>query len=436
MPDTPPEQPPETQADVRRAAGGTFAAWRFRDYRLLVVGQCVATLGRQMQAVAITYQVYQLHHSALELGALGLVRLVPTLIFSLMAGVLADRVDRRRLLLITEPALLCCSLVLALATWAGMAQLAVIYAITAIAATISTVDDPTRDALLPVLVPRQHLANALSWNITTMEVTAIAGPALGGVAIGVVGIAGTYAAEALSLAVVVVTLLAMRTRLGAAELGSPGMWSAAIEGLRFIRRNEIILGVMSLDFLANFWGSATVLLPVLADRVFHVGPTGLGILFSAPAIGSVVGAIAMTTLSHRVRKPGWPLLGALAAYGGATVVLGLSRTLPVALVALAGIGLADTIGMTFRSQILQLATPNALRGRVTAAEQLFTGGGPQAGQVEAGAVAARFGAPASLVSGGVACILSVAIIAWLVPAIRRYELADVPHEQEPQERIA
>ncbi len=415
------EQGSDGGSDGVALRSGPFAAWQHHDYRLLIIGQAIATVGRQMQAVAITYQVYQLHHSAFELGLLGLIRLVPTLVLSLAGGVLADRVDRRRLLLITQPILLCCSLALVLTTLFGLASLVVIYAITAVSATVSTVDDPTRDALLPALVPRIHLRNALSWNITIAEVATIGGPALGGLAIGTVGIAGTYAGETISFAVVIVTLLLMRARLGAAAITEAGGWHAAVEGLRFIRGNRIILAIMSLDFSATFWGSATVLLPVFADQIFHVGPQGLGLLFSAPAVGSVLGAVAMTAVSHRIRKPGWPLLSALIVYGLATAGFGLSHTLPFALLALAVIGMADTIGMTLRSQILQLLTPDALRGRVTAAEQLFTGGGPQAGQLKAGAIAARFGAPFSVVSGGVICVFTVAIIAWLVPAIRRYE---------------
>jgi MFS family permease len=147
----------------------------------------------------------------------------------------------------------------------------------------------------------------------------------------------------------------------------------------------------------------------------------LGILFSAPAVGSVLGAVAMTAMSHRIRRPGWPLLCAVAGYGLATVGVGFSHTMPIALLFLAGTGLADTVSMTFRHQILQLLTPDALRGRVSSAHQLFAGSGPQLGQLEAGVVAARYGAPFSIASGGLACILSVAIIAWLVPAIRRYQ---------------
>ncbi len=410
-----------------RGTPGPFVAWRHRDYRLLIVGQGIGTLGGQLQGVALAYQVYSLHQSPLELGGLGMVRLVPNLLFSLGGGVLADRVDRRRLLLLTEPALLCCALALAVSTYMGWATLWIIYAITALAATIGTVGEPTRDALLPALVPRAHLTNALSWAITVGSVMAIAGPALGGLALGALGVAGTYAVEACAIAIAIGTLAAMRARLGAAEVSDTPGWRAALEGLRFVRGNTIILGVMALDFLANFWGSATILLPVLADRVFHVGPTALGFLYAAPAVGSVIGAAAMTALSHRLRRPGGPLLVALACYGLATIGLGLARELPLAFLALIGVGLADTIGMTCRSQILQLATPNTLRGRVTAAEQLFTGGGPQAGQLEAGVVAARLGAPFAIISGGIACVISVALVAWLVPAIRRYDLdAEAP----------
>ncbi len=179
---------------------------------------------------------------------------------------------------------------------------------------------------------------------------------------------------------------------------------------------------MSLDFFATFWGSATILLPLFADRVFHVGPQGLGILYSAPAVGSVVGAVVMTALSNRIHHPGTPLLLAVTGYGLATVGFGFSRTFLVALLFLAGTGLADTVSMALRHQILQLLTPNALRGRVTAANQVFVQGGPQLGQLEAGAVAAGFGAPFSVISGGAACVLTVLFIGWKVPAIRAYRI--------------
>lgn len=397
-----------------------FVALRHRDFFLLLTGRFVSTLGRQIQTVAISYQVYQLHHSALQLGLIGLFRTVPVAIFSLVGGLLADVMDRRRLMLLTQPVLMCCSLGLALLTATGNVTLAVIYGFTFVTGAMGALDMPARQAIIPALVPREHLPNALSWNITVSQVAMIAGPAVGGLAIGLFGLPGAYLLDAAGFFAVIVALLLMQARLGAAASDGPRGWRAAVEGLGFIRGNSIVLSVMSLDFFATFWGSATILLPVFADTVFHVGPEGLGILYSAPAVGSVIGAIVMTGLSNRIHKPGTPLLAAVTGYGIATVGFGFSRSFFPALLFLAGTGLADTISMALRHQILQLLTPDALRGRVTAANQVFVQGGPQLGQLEAGAVAAAFGAPFSVISGGIACIITVLSIGWKVPAIRAY----------------
>lgn len=414
-----------TDAGSVEAPPGPFVAWRHRDLRLLLTGRFVATVGEQMQVVAIAYQVYQLNHSALELGLLGLFRVLPVIVLSPVGGVLADAVDRRRLLLSTQPVLMICTALLALLTWTGQIAIGVIYALALATAAVEALDGPAQQAIIPALVPRAHLPNALSWNITLMQVATIAGPAAGGLLIAGIGIAGTHTCEALAFVAPIAALLLMRARLGAAA-EEPGGWRAALAGLRFVRANPIAMAVMGLDFGATFWGSATVLLPVVADRVLHVGPALLGALFSAPAVGAVLGAGGMTLLGHRLPRPGWPLLLAVGAYGLATVGFGLSRTLPLAFFFLAGTGLTDTISMTLRHQILQLLTPDALRGRVTAANLVFVQGGPQLGQLEAGAVAARFGAPTSIVSGGLACVATVALIALAVPAIRRYDLRSGP----------
>ena len=399
-----------------------FVALHHRDYSLLLIGRFVSTIGRQMQTVAIAYQVYQFHHSTLDLGLIGLFRIVPVILFSLLGGVLADVVDRRRLMLLTQPLLLSYSAALALLTAAGMVNLGVIYGFTFLAAATGALDMPARQAIIPALVPRVHLPNALSWNITVMQVAMVAGPAVGGLAIGAIGLAGTYSFDAFGFLAVIIALLLMRSRLGAASVGGARGWTAAVQGLGFIRRNTIVGSVMSLDFFATFWGSATVLLPAFADKILHVGPAGLGILYAAPAVGSVIGAVVMTGLSNRVRKPGYPLLIAVAAFGLATVGFGFARSMPTAILFLAATGLTDTVSMTLRHQILQLLTPDALRGRVTAANQVFVQGGPQLGQLEAGGVAAGLGVPFSIISGGVACVLTVIVIGWKFPAIRRYRI--------------
>ncbi|HEU5327382.1 MAG TPA: MFS transporter [Thermomicrobiales bacterium] len=401
-----------------------FVALGHRDFLLLMIGRFVSTIGRQMQTVAIAYQVYQLNHSSLELGLLGLFRILPVIAFSLAGGVLADAVDRRRLMLFTQPALMACSTTLAGLTAFGIVGVGHIYAITMIAAAIGALDMPARQAIIPLLVPRAHLPNALSWNITLMEVGTIAGPALGGVAIAVLGVAGAYSFDAAAFIAPILALILMRVRPGPSAVEGVRGWRAAIEGLRFIRGNAIVVAVMSLDFGATFWGSATVLLPVFADQVLHVGAEQLGLLYSAPAVGSVIGAVVMTLISNRIRKPGWPLLLAVTAYGLSTVGFGLATTMWVCFLFLAGTGLTDTVSMTLRHQILQLLTPDALRGRVTAANQVFVQGGPQLGQLEAGAVAAGFGAPLSVATGGLACVVTVLVIGALVPAIRRYRFSD------------
>ncbi|MHB8646531.1 MAG: MFS transporter [Thermomicrobiales bacterium] len=399
-----------------------FVALHHRDYALLLIGRFVSTIGRQMQTVAIAYQVYQFHHSTLDLGLVSLFRIVPVIAFSLLGGMLADVVDRRRLMLLTQPLLMSYSVALALLTAAGMVNLGVIYGFTFLAAATGALDMPARQAIIPALVPRMHLPNALSWNITVMQVAMVAGPAAGGLAIGAIGLAGTYSFDAVGFLAVILALLLMRSRLGAASVGGARGWKAAVQGLGFIRRNDIVGSVMSLDFFATFWGSASVLLPAYADKILHVGPTGLGVLYAAPAVGSVIGAVVMTGLSTRIRKPGFPLLIAVAAFGLATVGFGFARSMLIAILFLAATGLADTVSMTFRHQILQLLTPDALRGRVTAANQVFVQGGPQLGQLEAGAVAAGLGVPFSIISGGVACVLTVIVIGWKFPAIRRYRI--------------
>jgi len=399
-----------------------FVALQHRDYSLLLIGRFISTIGRQIQTVAIAYQVYQFHHSTLDLGLISLFRIVPVITFSLLGGMLADVVDRRRLMLLTQPLLMSFSVALALLTAAGRVNLGVIYGFTFLAAATGALDMPARQAIIPALVPRVHLPNALSWNITVMQVAMVAGPAIGGLAIGAIGLAGAYSFDAVGFLAVIFALLLMRSRLGAASVGGVRGWKAAVQGLGFIRRNDIVGSVMSLDFFATFWGSATVLLPAFADKILHVGPTALGILYAAPAVGSVIGAVVMTGLSNRIRKPGFPLLIAVVAFGLATVGFGFARSMLTAILFLAATGLTDTVSMTLRHQILQLLTPDALRGRVTAANQVFVQGGPQLGQLEAGAVAAGLGVPFSIISGGVACVVTVILIGWKVPAIRRYRI--------------
>lgn len=396
------------------------AALKHRDFRLLWAGQFVSTVGTQMQIVALGWQIYLLTGSPLNLGVLGLLRAVPTIAFALVGGTFADARDRRRLLLVTQALLALFSVGLAIATGTGNASVGLIYVVTVLTATVDVFDDPARQALIPNLVPRHRLAQAITLNIVSGNIAAVAGPALGGLAIAAFGLTATYAIDAASFAAVIVALLAMRERPGV-PLGAQGGIHAVLEGLRFVRENPVILSLMVLDFLATLFGAALVLLPIFASEILRVGADGLGLLYAAPAAGAVVGGLVLSALPV-ARRPGRMVITSVAAYGLAIAVFGAAPSFPVALLALAASGAADTVSMTFRHTIRQLATPDALRGRIAAVHSVFAGGGPQLGDFEAGLTARLFGTQPAVIAGGLACIVIAAGVAVASPRIRDYRI--------------
>jgi MFS family permease len=398
------------------------AALRHRDFRLLWAGEFVSTLGTQMQTVALAWQLYLLTGSALQLGTLGLLRAVPTVSFALVGGALADARDRRRLLLLTQAILASFSAALAVATQADVASVWLIYVVTFLTATASCFDDPARQALIPQLVPRERLPQALTINILSHNIAAVAGPAIGGVAIGLLGLGATYWLDAASFAAVIGALLAMRTRPEVPVIARGGI-HAVIEGLRFVRDNQVILALMVLDFLATLFGASLVLLPIFAQEILHVEEAGLGLLYSAPAAGAVTGGLLLSALPA-ARRPGRLVLLAVAGYGVAVAIFGAASSYPVALLALAASGAADTVSMTFRHTIRQLATPDELRGRMAAVHSIFAGGGPELGNFEAGVAARLLGTQTAVIAGGLACVALAGAVAVLSPSIREYRIDD------------
>ncbi|MGH9173461.1 MAG: MFS transporter, partial [Vicinamibacterales bacterium] len=257
--------------DHNRRGERATAALRHHDFRLLWAGEFVSTMGTQMQTVAIAWHLYLLSGSsardaALQLGALGLVRAIPTISFALVGGAFADTRDRRQVLLITQALLGAISAILAIATATGNVSITLIYALTLLTATVSVFDDPARAALIPNLVPRHHLAQALTLNILVRNVAAVAGPAAGGLAIATVGLSATYWLDAASFAAVIGALLAMRLRPKTPVVTGSGL-QTVIEGLRFVRHNPVILALMALDFLATLFGSSLLLMPIFADEI-------------------------------------------------------------------------------------------------------------------------------------------------------------------------
>jgi MFS family permease len=401
-------------------------ALRHHDFRLLWAGEFVSTLGTYMQTVAIAWQLYLLTGSALQLGALGLFRAIPTITFALVGGAFADSRDRRRVLIITQALLGSFSAILAIATATGYASVALIYALTLLTATASCFDDPARAALIPNLVPRRHLAQALTLNILTRNIAAVVGPAAGGVAIATVGLSATYWLDAASFAAVIGALLAMRLRPKTPVVTSNGI-QTVIEGLRFVRHNPVILSLMVLDFLATLFASALLLMPIFADEILGVGESGLGLLYSASAAGAVAGGLVLSALPV-ARRPGRMVLGAVAIYGAAIVGFGLAPSFPVALAALAASGAADTVSMTFRHAIRQLVTPDALRGRVSAVASVFSGGGPELGNFQIGITARFIGIQPAVILGGLLTIGLASVVAIVSPRIRDYVI-DAPEAE-------
>lgn len=396
-----------------------LAALRHRDYRLYWSGTLVSLAGTQMQQAAVAWQIYLLTHSAVALGLIGLFRVLPIVLFSLGGGVVADAVDRRKLLLVTQAILLCLSLALALLTFHGTITLWMIYVLTAASAAAVAFDNPARQAIVPSLVPASLLTNALSLSSTSWQVGMVVGPSIAGVLIATYGVGSVYAIDAASYLAVLVALAMIRPPRIAGEVQRISLQAAA-DGLRFVRRTPIIMSTMGLDFVATFFGSASALLPIFARDILHVGSQGYGVLYAAPAVGAVLAGAVMTLIGTRIRHQGRTILIAVAVYAGFTIAFGLSRTFILSLFALAGTGAADTVSMILRHTVRQGVTPDALRGRMSSVNMVFFMGGPQLGELEAGLVARAIGAPFSVVLGGAGALLATAAIALYAHSLLAY----------------
>jgi MFS family permease len=408
-------------------AGASFVALQHRNYRLIWIGLFVSFTGSMMQNAALLWHVSLLvpaDRKGLALGMVGLVKVVPIVIFSMISGVVADAWDRRRLMLYTQIGATGVALALAYLTFRGLTVVWPIYALAALGASVGAFDMPARQALIPMLVPRHHLPNAISMNTIMFQTASVIGPAFGGLLIAASGVAWVYAVNAISFAFVIASLLMMRDvpARQASEGGSRDDVSlhAALEGLRFVFRSPLIRSTMLLDFFATFFSSATALLPIFAQDVLSVGASGYGWLYAAPAAGALVMSAVMVPMADRIRRRGPVLLWAVGGYGLATVVFGLSRSFWLTFACLALTGATDTVSMIIRNVIRQLETPDRLRGRMVGVSMVFFQGGPQLGELEAGAVANWLGPVVSVVSGGIGCLVATGWVAATTPALRAY----------------
>ncbi len=400
-----------------------FIALRHRDFRLLWLGQLISQAGSMMQVVAINWHISALtNYNPLALGLVGLSRVAPLIFFSLVGGAMADAHDRRKVMLITQSAMALLAAVLGFLTDRGLQLVWPIYLLNALAASASAFDSPARQAFIPSLVPREHLSNALSLNSIMFDVATIVGPMLAGLIIGVRDVAIVYWLNAISFLAVIGALLIMHPTQQ--EIKRSASVGAVKEGLRFVFHQPIVRSTMLLDFFATFFSSANQLLPIFAAQILRVGAIGYGLLTAAAAIGSLLAGSVMGFLTH-IRRPGAVILWAVVIYGLATVLFGISHSFIISLLMLATTGASDTVSMILRQTIRQVVTPDELRGRMTSVNMIFFTGGPQLGELEAGVVAALLGAPLSVISGGIGCLIAVGITAWKAPLLRKFDEEDL-----------
>ncbi len=393
-----------------------------RRFRLLWLGLLISIAGSQMQIWTLFWHIRTLTDQPIALGAVGLSRILPVIVFSLIGGVVADTYNRRIILFLTQSAMALVALALGWLSLTHQITLWHIYALTALQAVALAFDGPARQSLVPNLVPMKDLPNAFSLNSIAHQTGSIVGPALSGVIIAAGGMPYIYFINAISFMAVIVALVMMgpvdqqkaaTTRNGAFSL------HAITEGVRFILKQPLILSTMIMDFFATFFASANTLMPIIARDVLGVGAVAYGWLSGAQAIGAMVAALIISQL-HSIRKQGAVFLISVVVFGLATILFGATRLFIVAFLALILVGAADTVSTIIRNTIRQLATPDHIRGRMTSVNQIFFQGGPQLGEVEAGTVAQLFGAPAAIISGGIGCILAVIWIVRRWPQIRSY----------------
>jgi MFS family permease len=396
---------------------------RHRDFRLFWTGLLLSSIGSQFTTVAMAWQIYELTNSPLHIGFIGIVRAAPQIVMLLFGGLLADAVNRRKLIMYNQSGLFVVSATLALLTFFGQTTPLTLYLVTMCLALLSSLEMPARHSIVANLVPRPELAKASALYSSQRYVAVIAGPALAGIVLSFVGPAVCYFIDALSWLVMFLTLLRMQTRF--TDGGGPRIVSLSSlrAGWAFVLGHTVIFPLLIVDFGANIFGSVRALLPIYARDILVVGPEGLGFLYAAAAVGSLVGAVGLSMLGE-VRRAGLWILVGIAIYGSCIVLFARSQSFWFSVLLLVGSGIGDTISAVLRATINQLGTPDELRGRMSSINSIFTNSGPQLGQFEAGVLAALIGAELSVMTGGIMILSIVAITAFAFPHVRQFEIKD------------
>lgn len=416
----------EDAADTPGASGvasraeryDAYAALRTPDFRLFLGANFLATLGEQMLAVAIGWELYVRTRSAFALGLVGLVQIIPIIAFALPAGHLADRRDRRLIVLLTEVTMAACSLGLVALSGAD-GPVPLFYVCLLCFGIALAFNNPANSSLVPQVVPEADFRNAASWSSSSWQLAAVIGPALGGAVIALTGYSTiVYLVNALTCVIVVGLIAAIRSRRAPPSQTEPVTLRELGAGIGFLRRTPVILAAITLDLFAVLLGGAVTLLPIYALDILHVGATGLGLLRAAPSFGAVLMAL---TQAHRppYRRAGRVLLLAVAGFGLATIVFGVSRSFPLSVAMLLLLGALDNISVVVRSTLLLTRAPDDIRGRVYAVNGIFVASSNELGGFESGVAAAIFGPVLAVVLGGLGTVVVVGAVALIWPQIRR-----------------
>jgi len=396
------------------------AAFHYPNFRWYMSARFLVTISSEMQSVAVAWQVYELTHRPLDLGLVGLAQFLPGIFLFLVAGHAADRIARQRILQSCYAAFSLCSLLLLFFTLRGMGSAYPIYLVLLGNGAVRAFNGPASQAFLPLLVPREHFPNAVAWGSSIFQTATIAGPMVGGLLYGITGSPApvyTCAAIAYMMAFLLMLQISPPVMKRSGDNASSAM---VLDGLRYIWRNKLILGAISLDLFAVLLGGAVALLPVYAREILNVGASGLGILRSASGVGAVLMAIVVAHWPLR-RKAGVAMLCCVAGFGLFTVVFGLSRDLALSLAALVLLGAFDMVSVIVRHTMIQLATPDEMRGRVSAVNMVFIGASNEVGQFESGITAQWLGTIPAVVLGGIGTVVIVALWSRLFPSLRQVD---------------
>ena len=400
-----------------------LAAFASRDFRRYQIARMAVIMGAEAQTIAVAWQVYSITHRALDLGYTGLALFLPGLLFLLPAGHVADRYDRRHVILICYSLqVICTSALLALAV-TGSHNVWLVYGVLFLIGTGRSFSGPASSALIPHLVPEGHFVNAVTWGAAIFQLANIGGPAVGGLLFTLplhsvlAGAGVVYIATLASLVCFLALVGSLSVRLGRMEKRSASL-DVVFAGFQYVRRSPILLGSFSLDLFVVLLGGATALMPIFAQEILHTGPKGLGMLRAAPAVGALMISLLLARFPLR-RKAGLRLFVCVGLFGVATIIFGLSRNLALSLVALACAGAADMISVVVRSSVLQLATPPEMRGRVSAVNSLFLGGANELGEFESGLTAQWLGAVRATIVGGIGAIMVTGLWSVLFPGLRK-----------------